>query len=522
MPRRHASIFNDVIGPVMRGPSSSHTAASWRIAKLARQFFNAPLNSALIEFDRNGAWAPNFREQGTTLGMDGGLLGIDIEDDRMKYLVDEAERQQLKIDYQISHFNTYHPNTVRLTITDKEGENHRFVGISLGGGAFGIVSFDGFKVNLTGDRYVLILITDSLSAVQDLKAIYPDISVSQNEEQTRYLAQLSGTKPFSQSEIDEIKKGDLVLQYYLINPVMPVVINEEPDLPFQSVEQMIAYATQKDLNMGDCGLIYETGLTGVNRESLSQKMDHLISIMEQSIETGKRGTEWKDRILHRQSHLIQEGVKKGRIIPDTLINEIITNVTAIMEAKSAMEVVVANPTAGSCGTVAGVVQAVAGNRRVSREELIRAYFAAGMVGVFFAEGPGFAAEEHGCQVECGASAGMAAAAIVQLCGGNTADCLNAASLAIQNMIGLICDPIADRVEAPCLGKNVSAAVNAYASATMVLAGYHALIPYDQVLETVSRVGNHMPACHKCTGEGGLAITPAAKLLKKQLENVKPD
>ncbi|MEJ2596048.1 MAG: L-serine ammonia-lyase, iron-sulfur-dependent, subunit alpha [bacterium] len=361
---------------------------------------------------------------------------------------------------------------------------------------------------------------DSLSAVSDLKANNPNVSVSQNEEQTIFLAQINNVKSFSQSDIEELIKDEAVLQHYLIQPVMPVVMNNSPALPFETIQESLAFASQQNLDMGACGLIYESGLTGIGNASLSRKMDHLISIMEHSIETGKQGTEWEDRILHRQSHLIREAEQKGRIIPDNLINEIITNVTAIMEAKSAMEVVVANPTAGSCGTVAGVIQAVAGKCKVSREELIKAYFAAGMAGVFFAEGPGFAAEEHGCQVECGASAGMAAAAIVQLCGGSAAASLGAASLAIQNMIGLICDPIADRVEAPCLGKNVSAAVNAYASATMVLAGYDTLIPYDQVLETVKRVGNLMPACHKCTGEGGLAITPAAKLLKKQLENLK--
>ncbi|MEZ5000525.1 MAG: hypothetical protein R2744_05435 [Bacteroidales bacterium] len=76
-------IFNDVIGPVMRGPSSSHTAASWRIARTALDILSDPLEEALIEFDRDGAWAPNYREQGTTIGIDGGLLGIDIVDERI-------------------------------------------------------------------------------------------------------------------------------------------------------------------------------------------------------------------------------------------------------------------------------------------------------------------------------------------------------------------------------------------------------------------------------------------------------
>jgi L-serine dehydratase len=89
-------------------------------------------------------------------------------------------------------------------------------------------------------------------------------------------------------------------------------------------------------------------------------------------------------------------------------------------------------------------------------------------------------------------------------------------MAIQNMIGLICDPIADRVEAPCLGKNVSAAVNALSSATMSCAGYNALIPLNEVIETVSTVSLEMPSCNKCTGKGGLAITKTACAIKAKL------
>jgi L-serine dehydratase len=151
--------------------------------------------------------------------------------------------------------------------------------------------------------------------------------------------------------------------------------------------------------------------------------------------------------------------------------------------------------------------------------LIKAYFAAGIVGAYFAQGPGFSAEEHGCQVECGAASGMAAAGIAQLMGGTAKQAIDAASLAIQNMIGLICDPVAARVEVPCLGKNISAAVNAYASAIMAISGFDAVIPLDQVIQTVTEVGKLMPPCVKCTGKGGLAVTETALKIKNRLKGL---
>jgi L-serine dehydratase len=160
---------------------------------------------------------------------------------------------------------------------------------------------------------------------------------------------------------------------------------------------------------------------------------------------------------------------------------------------------------------------VAACRKLNYGKKINAYFAAGMIGVFIAEGTGFSAEAFGCQVECGAASAMTAAALVEIAGGSAKQAVDAASMAYQNMIGLICDPIADRVEAPCLGKNISAAMNALSSSTMALAGYDALIPLDQVIKTVYNVGRKIPFELKCTGLGGLAATPRALEIKKQLK-----
>jgi L-serine dehydratase len=181
-----------------------------------------------------------------------------------------------------------------------------------------------------------------------------------------------------------------------------------------------------------------------------------------------------------------------------------------------MEVIVAFPTAGSTGAVGGLVRAVAEDIESTNDEVIKAYLASGIVGAYFAQGPGFSAEEYGCQVECGAASGMAAAAVVQLMGGSAKQALDAASMALQNMIGMVCDPVADRVEVPCLGKNISAAVNAYASAIMAISGFDAVIPLDQVIQTIERVGKSMPSCVKCTGKGGLSITETSQKIKLTL------
>ena len=137
-------IFNDVIGPVMRGPSSSHTAASWRIARVCLDILNEPLKKAVVEFDENGAWSSNYREQGTVMGINGGLLGLEITDHRMKNTDLLVEERGLSILYKISSFVTQHVNTVRLSLEGMNGNNIQIVAASLGGGLFKIYQVDNF------------------------------------------------------------------------------------------------------------------------------------------------------------------------------------------------------------------------------------------------------------------------------------------------------------------------------------------------------------------------------------------
>lgn len=510
-------IFNDVIGPVMRGPSSSHTAASWRIARIGLDILNDPLRKALVEFDREGAWAPNYREQGTTMGIDGGLLGLDITDERMKITESYARQKGITIEYQISSFPTNHANTIRLTLCGISQKKVQIIAVSLGGGSFEIRSIDGFPVQLSGDLYGMLIFTKSKPDVsEELKAfISSNVEFSFQQKKDRFKYELKSSFPFSSELITQLQNHPVIGEIAIINPIMPVISGRQIQMPFTSVQSLINYADEKSADLGDLGLIYEKCISGISEKELSLKMKEIIQIIHKSIDTGLNGTQYEDRILQQQSHLIEIAENKGKI-KDSVVNRIIANVSALMESKSAMEVVVAVPTAGSCGTVGGVLRAVAENIGSSDDELIKAYYAAGIIGAYFSQGPGFSAEEHGCQVECGAASGMAAAGLVQLMRGTAKQALGAASMAIQNMIGLVCDPVADRVEVPCLGKNISAALNAYSSAIMAISGFDAVIPLEQVIQTVSRVSKTMPNCVKCTGKGGLAITDAAVNLKQTL------
>ena len=181
-----------------------------------------------------------------------------------------------------------------------------------------------------------------------------------------------------------------------------------------------------------------------------------------------------------------------------------------------IDVDLTTPTAGSCGLFPGTCLAAGEALDLDDMSIRRAMLSGGLIGVFVATRSSFAAEVGGCQAETGAGAAMAAATLVEMMGGNAAQSLSAASLALQNVLGLVCDPVANRVEAPCLGRNIAGASNALVSANMALSGYDALIPFDEVLDAHKEISESMPRELRCTALGGLSITPTSKAIEARL------
>jgi L-serine dehydratase len=297
---------------------------------------------------------------------------------------------------------------------------------------------------------------------------------------------------------------------------MPVALYENPQVPYKDIFEFSEMVKTKGGLLSDYAIEYESAVGKLSKKEILTLSHSYLKVIQESIKTGINGTVWRDRILQSQSPLIGKAEKKNLLIPDSLANEIISSISAIMETKSSMGVILAAPTAGSCGTIGGVLIPSGKTMKKNSQNLSRALLAAGLFGVFIADKTGFAAEEGGCQYECGAASGMAAAALVELAGGDANTALIAGSLALQNMIGLVCDPVADRVEVPCLGKNIMAALNALASANMALAGYDPVIPVGEVLEAMKSVGCSMPHQLRCTGKGGLSVASSAQRISQRL------
>jgi len=300
-------------------------------------------------------------------------------------------------------------------------------------------------------------------------------------------------------------------------PVLPVLWSKDRPVPFLTCDQMTAYNADKGLALWELAVHYECARGNLTAEQVLEKMTSLVQTMEHSVRQGIQGTTYADRILGPQASAFQTCMQAGGLLDGGLLNQIILYVTALMETKSSMGLIVAAPTAGACGGLPGTCLGAANAMGCSLKETARAMLAAGLVGVLIAARATFAAEVAGCQAECGAGSAMAAAALVTLAQGTAEQATGAASMALQNVLGLICDPVANRVEVPCLGRNVMAASNALACANMALAGFDPVIPLDEAIETMLRVGKSLPAALRCTALGGLSITPTSRRIEQKLD-----
>lgn len=207
--------------------------------------------------------------------------------------------------------------------------------------------------------------------------------------------------------------------------------------------------------------------------------------------------------------------RDNRLLGDYLI-EVMEKAVKMGESNACMRRIVAMPTAGSCGVIPAVLLTYGEKKNISEEQIINALYVAGGIGEVIADSASISGAEGGCQAEIGSASGMAAGALAYLEGGSNEEIVHACALALKNMLGLTCDPVAGLVEVPCIKRNVSGAVNAVISSQMVLAGIRSAIDPDEVIDSMRRIGKLLPQCLKETSKEGLAITPSAKLVKEKL------
>lgn len=523
--------IRDIIGPVMIGPSSSHTAGALRIAYMARRLCLAEPKT--VEFTLLGSFAHTLSGHGTDKALVGGMLGLDTDDLRIRDSFSLAKEAGIAFSFAPDVHGEYdHPNTVDIRIVDAEGNTMNIRGESIGGGAALIRRIDDIEVYITGENTnVVVRQKDEAGVLAHIAKSFGDRGV--NIANARMYRERKGDTAYTILEVDqdvgiEIKRA--IESHPGIRDVRIIpgdaahgaerngtadadaALARFEELDFPNGSAMLAYCEKTGQPVSAAFLARENALAA----SLGRTADphgylgSALSVMKQSA-TGPLGEPLPSMggLIGGEALKLAALSALGDNLCDDQLSRAIVYSMAVLETNASMGRIVAAPTAGSAGVIPGVLLALQESRGYSDDDLIRGLATAAAIGYLITRNATVSGAEGGCQAEIGSAAAMAAAAAVELAGGTPAQCFAAASNALTNMMGLVCDPIAGLVEVPCQKRNASGAATALVSAQIALAGIGNLVNFDETVEAMRKVGRSLPFELRESALGGIAATPAA-------------
>lgn len=287
---------------------------------------------------------------------------------------------------------------------------------------------------------------------------------------------------------------------------------------YVSIEELVSDATSKNLPISELVIQAECKDMNVSRNDVWRKMKHNLDTMRLAVSRGAHGigVHSKTGLTGGDAVKIKDYRKSHKTLSGDMIMSAVQSAIATNEVNAAMGVICATPTAGSSGTLPGVLFTLEKRLGLDEEQMVRFLFTAGGFGMVIANNACIAGATGGCQAEVGSASGMGAAAAVEVAGGTPKQSANAMAIAISNLLGLVCDPIAGLVEVPCINRNAIGASNALISADMALAGCESMIPADEVISAMDKVGKNMPESLRETGIGGLAGTPTGQEIRMRI------
>ena len=281
---------------------------------------------------------------------------------------------------------------------------------------------------------------------------------------------------------------------------------------FESLESIIAQCKKEKKNFSQIVIENEIKATDNPEEKIIAKMQHMWDVMLEASNSYDGSRFSNSGFSGGDGKLFSEYAAGGNTLSGDYISSVISEALKMAESNACMQRIVASPTAGACGVLPSVLIPLYRQGKYPKEKFVEALFVSAGIGQVIANKACISGAQGGCQAEIGSASAMAAGSLVYLAGGSAEQIATAVGFALQNLLGLVCDPVAGYVEIPCVKRNVIGAVNAVSCADMVLAGIKAKIPADEVIEAMGQVGLKMDSSLRETGEGGIAACKTARRL----------
>jgi len=522
------SIFNDVIGPLTRGPSSSHTAASYFIGAVVRDLFNEEINSIEITFDEEGSYGKVYKYQNSEYAFISGLLNIPMESSDFFRAKDISKEQKIPFKFQIGKIsNPDHPNVVVIRLKSKNEMEIKVRAKSTGGGTFTIDRVNTWDVSIDGQNYDLLIeypFAQEKDILTFLKNESKNLNIHLFEPQGNDTHTKDAESHFLQIKLNEDVPTSWITYLQSLSNVSIWKSNSiffvmKGNQLFKSADELLQYSTLNKKTLGEAAVDYEMSLLNKSRIEILAEMEKRVNIMLDSVENGLKSKVEGMKILESTAFKISSASEKNMLLcnsPNTLAA---IRAMASMEVASSGGFICAAPTGGSSGVIPAVLYTLHHEYNIEKSKLVECAFAAAGIGLIHAIRTTFAAEVAGCQVEIGIAGAMAAASVCEAAGSSCKGALDAAAISLQNTMGSVCDLVGGICEIPCHTRNAISASNAFVCCDLTVGGYINPISLDDSIDASDASGKMLPSELRCTALGGIAVTPSAKKIIKDTENL---
>lgn len=284
-----------------------------------------------------------------------------------------------------------------------------------------------------------------------------------------------------------------------------------------SGKELIDICKDKNYSIWEYTLKSEVENSSLTEEQVFERMRKTLQVMQHSANYAlENNVKSVSGLIGGDAIKLNKYAENNNTLTGKFMVKAMARALSSSEVNAAMGKIVACPTAGSCGIVPAVIISAGEKLGKSEDDLVKALLTVSGIGMLIAKNATVSGAEGGCQAECGSAAAMASSAVVEMMGGTVEQALDAGAIVIKNILGLVCDPVAGLVEVPCAKRNVAGTVSALTTADLVMSGVKSMIPFDEAVWAMYRVGKQLPCELRETAQGGLAITPTGLKLKEQV------
>jgi L-serine dehydratase len=522
---RLLSLF-DVLGPIMTGPSSSATAGAVKIGRMGRMFLGGQPEEVDLYFSET--FGCKYRGNSTDAAVIGGLMGFAVDAPEIRNAREIAASRGMKVTIRVKSEEAPatdaapKPISIEMDLRRKTESIH-VTGLSIGGSEIVMSEVDGFPLELQGNEDGFLVFSSDGGLEGALEGLFGNnlLGLDRIEKGGRFLYVGTLERPPTAISIEKAEELPGVTRAVFLQNLLSYRLYDAEPL-FGSIAGMVRFCEENGMTMADAAVAYEVKRSRLAEAVIRQMAADTWKVMKASVEEGIKG---KNPVLSglvpgdagcRLARRAEEGLAlSGRTVALAAARAL-----ACMECDACMGRVVAAPTAGAAGVIPGALLTASEALGATEEQVVDALLVSAAVGSVIALAAPVSGTMGGCQSEVGVASAMTASALAHLGGGTPSQAAHAMAIALKNVLGLVCDPVAGAVEVPCIKRNAMGVANAFVAADMALAGIESAIPADEVIMALCNVQKLLPVELRASARGGLGITPTAqRLMAEKMERL---